>query len=135
MPETCRFPNTAIRRDKSAAKNYSARAERARYERGRRQEKAFVIGAARTTQISSVDKFESAIPKKEGRDISLDAGRGLPLTVVNPEIFKSSQLAMAFQQAHKHGVSLPKILALALDLIGPFRAVKEIVAQPPDDQQ
>lgn len=42
---------------------------------------------------------------------------------------------MAFEHAHQDAVRMDEILALIAKLVGPFCAVEEIVAQPPDDHQ
>lgn len=42
---------------------------------------------------------------------------------------------MALQHSHQDVVRVREIVPLAAKLVCPFRAVKEIVAQPPDDHK
>ena len=46
-----------------------------------------------------------------------------------------AELAMTVQHSHQNAVRVREIVPLAAKLVGPFCAVEEIVAQPPDDHK
>ncbi|MCC8469311.1 hypothetical protein [Xanthomonas phaseoli] len=68
-------------------------------------------------------------PQKRPAETVGSTEEGFPLE----DATLSGQLPVFLQEPHQDGVGMGEVGELALKLIGPFLAVEELVAKPPND--